>query len=547
MAEGQADREVIFRLSAEADPKGVAAIKEFGDEFAKAHDKMTRGARAAAVVRADHFIAEEMRASRVSLKGWQDFYNKLRQMAKRGPVASMPAPTGSPPSTGRPEPKRGPDPVAAEEKRRQREEAAAERAQQRKAASEEKARQRREAAEERARAKRLAAEKRAQDKELKEWRKAQLKRENEEKEAAERIAKSREKAEKAYQRTGEKLARAYEQAQAKEARALGDVENAQRRVTDSFHMGAEGAVKMARGVAMIGLLGEKNLEKLLRGLIKIQAAFDLVRGGLQLWRALSDGVKAFAAVTTASQAAEIAARKANAAMINAETRAIGRKAAANALASGSGGGWRLTPGGAVPVGAKAGGGAISLVRSVDIVTDPATTTSLFESATMPPNPDAINSKRERAQQAEREQAEKEEREWRRATTPNPGASLMLGFQTQLEKILVVEPDAPDHEVKLQQVAELTQTYLDLFAKLPEQPELKDTPESIAWPTRGDFAREYAGVPRHAAELAESGTERSRVQGYFTESTAGFCESYITGHKSDKPTRNPDEIATRYLS
>ena len=159
---------------------------------------------------------------------------------------------------------------------------------------------------------------------------------------------------KATQQAATAQQKAYEQAGKEQARAASDMENAQRKVTDSFHMGAEGAIKMARGLAMVGLVGEKDLKKVLDGLIKIQAATDIVRGGLTLWRALSEGVAAYGAATMAAQSAEIALRGKNAAAIGAETAALAGKAGANAISAGAG------AAGSGAAGAAAGGGAFAV-------------------------------------------------------------------------------------------------------------------------------------------------------------------------------------------
>jgi len=85
------------------------------------------------------------------------------------------------------------------------------------------------------------------------------------------------------------------------------------RVVESFKQSLSGAMSLGRGLAMIGLVGEEDTQKLLRGLIKVQAAFDVMRGSIEVihamvrgWRAYRDAVAAAAVAQSALGTAQSA-------------------------------------------------------------------------------------------------------------------------------------------------------------------------------------------------------------------------------------------------
>jgi len=75
---------------------------------------------------------------------------------------------------------------------------------------------------------------------------------------------------------------------------------------EQFAAGLGDVMRFSRGIATLGLVGEKDLEKLLRGLVKIQAAFDIIGGGLQMWVKASKLMRDFTAATEAAAAAQTA-------------------------------------------------------------------------------------------------------------------------------------------------------------------------------------------------------------------------------------------------
>lgn len=60
-------------------------------------------------------------------------------------------------------------------------------------------------------------------------------------------------------------------------------------------------IKVGTGLATIGLVSEKNNEKLLRGLVLLRGANDIVSGGLKLWEKTSAIVEAYRATLAASK------------------------------------------------------------------------------------------------------------------------------------------------------------------------------------------------------------------------------------------------------
>lgn len=112
------------------------------------------------------------------------------------------------------------------------------------------------------------------------------------------------------------------------------------RATEGFKMSLSGAMSLGRGIAMLGLVGEKDTQKLLEGLIKIQAAFDIMRGSIETvqgltraWTAYRSAVAAAAAARTTLTAAQAAGAATGAAGI-AGAGGIGLVAGAGLLAAG---------------------------------------------------------------------------------------------------------------------------------------------------------------------------------------------------------------------
>lgn len=115
------------------------------------------------------------------------------------------------------------------------------------------------------------------------------------------------------------------------------VHDANRSMTDSFHMAGEGLVKLGQGFAMLGLAGEEDVKKLVQGLVKVKATVDLVRGGVEIYRGLTEGVKAYRTAVLAAAAANESLAAAQAASAAAGARAAGAGAAGSAVTAGAAG------------------------------------------------------------------------------------------------------------------------------------------------------------------------------------------------------------------
>lgn len=130
--------------------------------------------------------------------------------------------------------------------------------------------------------------------------------------------------------------------------AMVRVSTANDQIAEGFTRTLTGVTSLTRGFAMLGLLGEKDTQKLLLQLVKIQAAFDIMRGAVYIvtglnkaWRAYTAAVKAAAAAhaaLTAAQTASAAAglRSAVTSAAAATTGGAAGSAAATAVGVGTG-------------------------------------------------------------------------------------------------------------------------------------------------------------------------------------------------------------------
>ena len=66
-------------------------------------------------------------------------------------------------------------------------------------------------------------------------------------------------------------------------------------MTEGFLGTMESIMRLSRGFAMLGLVGEENTKKLLETLVKVQAAFDVIAGGTKLWVELLKAVEGYRA------------------------------------------------------------------------------------------------------------------------------------------------------------------------------------------------------------------------------------------------------------
>lgn len=235
----------------------------------------------------------------------------------------------------------------AAEKARQREEAAAQKAadkqareSQKAADAAERAAQRKAEAEQRAADKATQAAQRAADQQVKEFMRAAEAAQREadkrlaaDQKAFDKAAQSAQKQSEAYQRELSKQEEAFERTREKElaglekavqaaeeaakkqtaavAKAYQEHESAVARgkaaeaaLLGAFNQTTEGVLKLGRGFVMLGLVGEEDTKKVVAGLLKVQGAIDIVKGGLNLWQGLSSIVDKYRASVEAAEKAQ---------------------------------------------------------------------------------------------------------------------------------------------------------------------------------------------------------------------------------------------------
>lgn len=128
-------------------------------------------------------------------------------------------------------------------------------------------------------------------------------------------------------------------ARAEHDRLTGVVATGNERMISGLQASTESAARLGRGIAMLGLIGEEDTKKILDGLVKVQAAFDIFVGGTNLVRHLSTAYKGYRTAIDATAAAQKIATVASGAAatasgvqttaLNAEAVAAGRAAAAH--------------------------------------------------------------------------------------------------------------------------------------------------------------------------------------------------------------------------
>lgn len=127
---------------------------------------------------------------------------------------------------------------------------------------------------------------------------------------------------------------------------------ARKTLAGAFAESTEGVMRMTRGFVALELVGEKDLESLARGLVELQAATDLVMGGVKVWMKLAEGVKAYRDAVNAARTADAAWRaqrlgSAGVTTAGSVTSAVAAKTAAGGTAATVGGGAAVGAGGTV--------------------------------------------------------------------------------------------------------------------------------------------------------------------------------------------------------
>lgn len=141
----------------------------------------------------------------------------------------------------------------------------------------------------------------------------------------EQEAKAQERLAKEADAAAKQEARELEALDAKYQTMQGRIRSAKREITSTFAELGGSIMRTARGVTALGLAGEEDLQKVVKGLLKIQGAFDIISGGLQVWvkmQQLIEGVRKMLVATALAEEALAAA--------------TAKRAAAQALAGGAG-------------------------------------------------------------------------------------------------------------------------------------------------------------------------------------------------------------------
>lgn len=174
--------------------------------------------------------------------------------------------------------------------------------------------------------------------------------------AQKKAEKARADAEKAYDAEAAAAVRAYGRIIREREKLQSTIQTqtaAQRQFQDqavkSAAEGLNSVVKIGRGFAEVGLLSEETTEAMLKGLIRIQAGFDIITGGVDAYVKLTEYVRH----TTKALEAQAAAQAA----LNALQVTGARTGAASATAAAAGGAGRAI--GAAGAGVAGGGAAVA--------------------------------------------------------------------------------------------------------------------------------------------------------------------------------------------
>lgn len=159
--------------------------------------------------------------------------------------------------------------------------------------------------------------------------------------------RARVKADRERERSLKKRVATEKRLQSELNRATAKIETSRTQAIEGFASGTESVARFARGFTMLGLVGEESQQKLLQGLVKMQATFDLVVGGVNSIVRIRKAVMGYMAVVEATSKAEALRRKQNITLINAETVAEVRLAQARGVSAAAGGVGRSATGGVV--------------------------------------------------------------------------------------------------------------------------------------------------------------------------------------------------------
>ena len=113
----------------------------------------------------------------------------------------------------------------------------------------------------------------------------------------------------------------------------GKMKESGREIRGRFEEWATGVMQFGRGIASIGLVSQDSTEKLVRGLVAAQGAFDTVIGGVKVYQELKRVVEAYNAAQILASQAQATATARNIAAIEAEVLATNALAASRGRAA----------------------------------------------------------------------------------------------------------------------------------------------------------------------------------------------------------------------
>lgn len=122
--------------------------------------------------------------------------------------------------------------------------------------------------------------------------------------AADKLSKAEADFEARADRDRQRRWQAQERAQQQAVRSY---EQGQNKMREASYRAMEGITKIGEGLLKIGIVNKETSEDILRAWVSIRGMFDEVRGGIEVWRALTEGVRAYRTMVASLTAVEIGA------------------------------------------------------------------------------------------------------------------------------------------------------------------------------------------------------------------------------------------------
>jgi len=112
--------------------------------------------------------------------------------------------------------------------------------------------------------------------------------------------------ERASQRVEREEVRARETVARKAQQSHDAIRRSQNQMRESGYRVMEGVTKLGEGFARLGLVGEESMQKMVSGLVAVRSFFDILRGGIEVYRGLSEAARVYAGATAAAATAQAA-------------------------------------------------------------------------------------------------------------------------------------------------------------------------------------------------------------------------------------------------